>query len=354
MKTSIKLVSTVFVICSLAACVTTPAKSGAQSSNADSRRADNQKGFDTPDWVNNPPQRQGFAYGVGSGDLWGDKADAARRAGDAARVNLVSQLRVTVSGDFSSRVQERKATGKQTELVQTVQNTIRSQVPRVELDEVKVTDTFFEKKFAYALAELDRVKAASRLRRQISDLEEQIRTLDQKPRSGTSLQQLRVVLPALKLFAERDRFADQLALVGTQRIKPSLAEDLQQIESKIYALFNQLQVRIRMSDAGAQEIAAGVVEALTEQGVRISDEGSYDLMIEVAATLRPVEKNGSHFVFADSRVTIKDADKRTLSTFSKQAKGASGYPDLAKAKAERSVANMLANELASALVDRID
>jgi len=349
MKSSLKLLSSTLIICSLAACVANSPKP-----SSDTRRSENQSSFDTPDWVNNPPQRNGFAYGVGSGDLWGDKADAVRRAGDAARVNLISQLRVTVSGDFSSTVQERKATGKQTELVQTVQNTIRSQVPAVELDEVKVTETFFEKKYVYALAELNRVTAASRIRGQISDLEEQVRSIDQKPRSGTSLQKLRILLPALKLYAQRDRLADQLALVGTQRQKPALSDELQKIQANIYALFNQLQVRISMKDAGAQDIAGGVIEALTEQGMRISDQGSYDLMIEVSATLRPVEKNGSHFVFADSRVTIKDADQRTLSSFSKQAKGASGYPALAKAKAEKSVANMLANELAIALVDRID
>lgn len=351
MKTSLKLLTAGFMVFSLAACVVNAPKSGSSTSSS---RAENQASFDAPDWINNPPQRNGFAYGVGSGDLWGDKADAVRRAGDAARVNLVSQLRVTVSGDFSSTVQERKATGKQTELVQTVQNTIRSQVPAVELDEVKVTETYFEKKFAYALAELDRVKAASRIRGQISDLEVQIHSIDQKPRSGTNLQQLRILLPALKLYAQRNRLADQLALVGTSRQKPALSEELQQIQSNIYALFNQLQVRISMTDAGAKDIASGVIEALTEQGMRINDQGAYDLMIQVSATLRPVEKNGSHFVFADSRVTIKDSNQRTLSTFSKQAKGASGYPDLAKAKAEKSVANMLANELAIALVDRID
>ncbi|MEH6450184.1 MAG: hypothetical protein V7765_16035 [Oleispira sp.] len=349
MRTSLKLLASTLMVCSLAACV-----ANAPKQSSDSRRAENQASFDTPDWVNNPPQRSGFAYGIGSGDLWGDKADAARRAGDAARVNLVSQLRVTVSGDFSSSVQERKATGKQTELVQTVQNTIRSKVPAVELDEVKVTETFFEKKFAYALAELDRVKAASRLRAQIADLEVQVTTINSKPRSGTSLQKLRILLPALKLFAQRDRLADQLALVGTQRQKPALSNELQQIQDNIYALFNQLRVRISMTDTGAQEIAAGVMEALTEQGMRINNSGDYDLMIQVSAKLRPVEKNGSHFVFADSRVTIKDADDRTLSTFSKQAKGASGYPDLAKAKAERSVANVLAAELAAALVDKIN
>jgi hypothetical protein len=349
MKSSLKLLTSTLVICSLAACV-----ANAPKQSAESRRLENQTSLDTPEWVNSPPQRSGFAYGTGSGDFWGDKADAARRAGDAARVNLVSQLRVTVTGDFSSTVQERKSTGKQTELVRTVQNTIRSKVPAVALDEVRVTETFFDKKFAYALAELDRVKAASRLRAQIEGLEEQIMALHNKPRSGTTLQKLRVVLPALTLFAQRDRLADQLALVGTQRQKPALSDKLQVIEVTIYDLFNQLQVRISLRNAGAQEIADGVMESLTEQGMRISDQGAYDLIIEVSATLRPVEKNGSHFVFADSRVIIKDANNRILSTFSKQAKGVSGYADLAKAKAERSVAKVLAAELATALVDKIN
>lgn len=351
MKNLLRLITGSFVVCSLAACVANAPK---PSSDVGSMRESNQAVLETPDWINNPPQKSGFAYGVGSADLWGDKADAARRAGDSARVNLVSQLRVTISGDFSSTVQERKATGKQTELVQNVQNTIRSQVPAVELDEVRITDTFFEKKFAYALAELDRVKAASRIKDQIADLEQQVVDISNKPRSGTTLQQLRVVLPALPMLAKRDRLAEQLALVSTQRIKPVLSDELQQIEQGIYALFNQLQVRISMTNPGAQEIAAGVVEALTEQGIRISESGSYDLMISVSANLRPVENKGSYFVFADSRVTIKDSDRRILSSFSKQAKGTSGYPELAKAKAERSVANMLANELASALIDRIN
>lgn len=350
MKNLVKLIAGSFLIFSLVACV---ANSPKTSSDVVSKREKAQASLATPGWINSPPQKSGYAYGVGSGDLWGDKADAARRAGESARVNLVSQLRVTVSGDFSNTVQERKSTGKQTELVQTVQNTVRSQVPAVELDEVKITDTFFEKKFVYALAELDRVKAASRIKGQITDLEQQVVGINNLPRSGTTLQQLRVVLPALPLLAKRDRLADQLALVGTQRIKPALPNELQQIEQGIYALFNQLQVRISMTNAGAQEIAAGVVEGLTEQGIRISASGSYDLMIEVSANLRPVENKGSYFVFADSRVTIKDADNRVLSSFSKQAKGVSGYPDLAKAKAERSMANILAAELAVALIDRI-
>ena len=350
MKTALNVITGIVIVSSLVACA---GKTPISGSDTD-KRLEAQRSLDTPDWINNPPQKSGMAYGVGSGDLWGDKADAARRAGEAARVNLVSQLRVTISGDFSSTVQERTTTGKQTELVQTVRDTIRSQVPSVELDEVRVTDTFFEKKFAYALAELDRVKATQRIKSQILDLEQQVIAISNKPRTGSTPEKLRTVLPALSLLSQREQLSEQLALVSLDRKKPGLSVQLQQISDDIYALFNQLQVRITMSNNGAQEIAAGVIEALTEQGIRISQQGDYDLSIEVSANLRPIERQGTHFVFADSRVTIKDSNRRILSTFSKQAKGASGYPELAKTKAEQGVATMLANELASALVDRIN
>lgn len=323
-------------------------------SNPSKSTSDLKGTFDVPEWVTNTPEQDGMAFGTGSADVWGDKNDAVRSAGEAARVNLVSQLRVSISGDSSTDIQERKATGKETELVQTMRNTIRSSVPAVELDEVKITESHVEGKYAYALAALDRQQAASRIRGQISDIEDEIVAINNRPRQGDTLEQVRVLLPALQLFAQRDRLADQYAFVSMQRKKPALSEDLAAVQRQIYSLFDTLEVRIAMTDSGAQEIAAGVIEALTEQGMRITDQGQYDLMVEVSAKLRPLEKDGLHYVFADSRVTIKDNKARILSTFSRQAKGASGHAELAKAKAEKGVASMLAAELAIALVDRIN
>ena len=344
MKSIIRYLSATALLLLLAACNTQPSKPP-----SDSKRT-----FDAPDWVTNIPAKQGIAYGTGSADVWGDKNDAIRRAGEAARVNLVSQLRVTISGTSSADVEERKATGKQTALVQTMRNTIRSSVPAVALDEVAITESYVEGKFAYALAALDRQQASARIRGQISALENEIVAINQRPRTGTVLEQVRVLLPALKVFAQRERLADQLALVGTLRQKPALNANLAAIQSDIFSLFDQLNIRISMKNSGAESIASGVIEALTEQGMRVKYQGDYDLLVEVSADLRAVEKDNTHYVFADSRVMIKDSDERILSTFSRQAKGASGYEALAQTKAEKNVAKMLADELAQALVSRIN
>lgn len=344
MKSIINHLVCTLVLFGLVACNISPTRPSSGS----------KKAFDAPEWVTNIPQKQGIAYGTGSADVWGDKNDAIRRAGEAARVNLVSQLRVTISGTSSSDIEERRATGKQTELIQTMRNTIRSSVPRVALDEVAISESYVEGKFAYALAELNRNKASSRIRGQISTLEDEIVAISQRPRKGSALDQVRVLLPALKIFEQRERLADQLALVSINRQKPVLNEELAAVQSNIYGLLGQLRIKISMKTSDAEEIASGVVEALTEKGMRVAQQGEYDLLVEVSANLRPVEKGNTFYVFADSRVMIKDNRERILSTFSRQAKGASGYESLAQSKAEKSVASMLADELAQALVDKID
>lgn len=344
MNSIVNYLSIALLVVGLVACKASPTKPASDLKHT----------FDAPEWVTNTPEQQGMAFGTGSADIWGDENDAIRRAGDAARVNLVSQLRVTISGNSYSNIEERKSTNKETELVQTMRNTIRSSVPPVELDEVKITESYVAGKFAYALASLDRKQAAARISSNINALEENIVAINNRPRKGGILEQVRVLLPALKLFAERERLADQYALVSISRKKPSLDDNLALIQRQIYRLFNQLQIRITMNDVGAEQIASGVIEALTEQGMRINNQGEFDLLIEVSAVLRPFENSGLHYVFADSRVTIKDSQSRILSTFSRQAKGASGYSELAQAKAEKSVANMLAAELANALVERIN
>lgn len=330
----------------LAGCVSSPVK----KNHGDER----QHAGDVPEWVNNAPERSGFAYGVGSSDFWGDRADAIRRAGDSARVNLVSQLKVTVSGDFSSDVQERSATGRQTELVKTVRNTVRSQVPPVELDEVQITESVISGKYAYALAELDRSAAAERLRRQIEEMDQSVLRIGKLPREGSVLDQARVVIPALKLFVQRQRLEEQLALVSIRRTSPDLPDNVRAVRDTIYDLLDQLKVRVEMTSSDAQEIAGSVTEALTEKGIRVSSSGVYDLLVKISADLRAVERDNTHYVFADSRVQVMDSQGRILSTFSEEAKGASGYPELARKKAAKNVAEYVSEELAVTLVERIN
>ena len=89
---------------------------------------------DAPLWVEQTPSRSGYAYGVGSMEVYGNPSDALQRAADLARADLVSQLKVIISSDFDNQVTERSGTGRDSEIDRLVSQQVRSQVQPVELE----------------------------------------------------------------------------------------------------------------------------------------------------------------------------------------------------------------------------
>ena len=161
-------------------------------------------------------------------------------------------------------------------------------------------------------------------------------------------------LPALKLFAKRTNTVDKYMLVSVTKTPLALPEDLETFQKTIYSLLDKLVVKVKTSNQGAKQIESGVIEALTNQGMRISNTLSPDLIVDIKADLNAVAKGNSHYVFADSQIRMTDQNGRILSAFSKKAKGASGYENLAEKKAAENLAKLIAQDLATTLVDKID
>lgn len=306
-----------------------------------------------PDWVTQPPQQAGMAYGVGSMEIYGNPADAVQRAAELAKADLIAQLKVTVSGNFSSTTTETSGNQRSSEMLRTVSNYVQSRIPTVELDEVQTSETWLDDRYAYALAELNRNEAAARLRRDIADVEQELTAIAQLQPQGTKLQQLQPLLPALTLFAKRDKLAERLALISVQRRAEPLSASLRDLHNRIYQQLDQLVVTLELQDSGARAMGGNMLEALTAQGLRLQDSGSADLRFDVSAQLSDKTQGSSHYAFADTRVTIRDGQGRVLNSFSKQAKGVSGMADVARQKAAREAAAQIAAELAVTLVDKL-
>ncbi len=312
---------------------------------------------DLPMWVEQAPQRAGFAYGVGSMEVYGDPVQAQQRAADLARADLVSQLKVTISGDFDNRVTERSGTGRETEVERVVRQQVRSQIKPVELDEVRISEQysgqFNGRQYAYALAELNRSAAAARLRQRIADVEAKLQPLAASQPQGNRLQRLQQLLPAMPLFEQRRQLAEQLAFVSTSRRSEPLADELQQLQQRIFALIGELQVAVVVRDRDAQKLETSVIEALTKQGLRIQADGA-DLTFELEADISGRYKNQSHYVFADCRVRIVDGNGRVLSVFSERAKGVSGVYDMARQSAAQRLADAMSDAFAASLISLLD
>ena len=94
-----------------------------------------------PQWVTELPIKSGYAYGVGSAPVSSDEATAAQLARERARFDLVKSLKVNVSGEFYSSTELNNS-----ELTQTVRQTIRNRVDETELTQIEIQDSYFDKK----------------------------------------------------------------------------------------------------------------------------------------------------------------------------------------------------------------
>lgn len=315
------------------------------------------KTMSNPDWIVNEPTKTGQVYGVGSAPIYTDEAEALQRAGDAARVAMIQKMKVTVTGNLSSDVQEIKQTGKETQVLKNVRNSITSRIPEAQLDNIEVLESFADpvERIVYRLVHLDRVKALSRLRQQIADLDLQATTLtEQTSAQLPTLKQLQGLLPALELIVQREQLAEQAQLVDVNSRRPAKEASLKAVETRIKNLLDTLTVSLQPAGNDAQGMRSHMTRYLTDLGLRIS-QGDTDLRVYYSAQLNAVEKSGRFVAFANGDIKIQDAAGRTLSEFRKEAKGVSGASaSQAELKAIQNLAENLGQELTSSLFTKID
>ena len=306
-----------------------------------------------PSWITSPPQKANMAYGVGSMEVYGAPDQALKRASDFARADLVSRLKVTISSSNSSNINEFTLNGE-TRLQKNISQAVSSKIPTVTLDEVVIEDTYIDDSYAYALTALDRAAAAARLRKQMDATEAELRAMASTETSGeTKLARLQKQLPAMRVFAQRDQLAEQYAFIDTSRIGPSLPNDLKAYRQDILASLKELQVNLVLLDDGAKIMRGGLAEALTAQGLRLGNNSNTDLTFEVSATLDSQKSSGNVYVFANARVNLRDTDGKILSSFAKKARGVSGLQQNALNKASEKLAQLLSDELAATLTERL-
>jgi len=58
-----------------------------------------------PDWVNTLPERSGYVYGVGRAVNTGSESAAVENAKERARADLIRQMQVMISSEFTSETQ---------------------------------------------------------------------------------------------------------------------------------------------------------------------------------------------------------------------------------------------------------
>ncbi|WP_028304465.1 LPP20 family lipoprotein [Oceanospirillum maris] len=315
---------------------------------------------EAPTWVDQLPQQAGYVYGVGSADNTGSESDAKENAKERARADLIRQMEVMISSDFTSETQLQMIGGVTSRFVEQVNDKVRSQIPDVELPDLRWTDSWVnpETRTHYALAELNRRAAEAKLAEQLSSLD--LELLDQqlpatKMADGTPvsrIDQVREAVPVLAMFAKRDKIVRQLQFVAESGFSRfALDSDLVDLRKKLNALVGALKITLSPSNAAAKALDATIAEEMTKLGLRLSTAGDADADLRLTYTLGINRKdvNRTHYVFARSAVQIRDSDNRIIGAFDREAKGVSGLEDRAKHLAVRRLGSILAGEVIDAL-----
>jgi len=333
------------VICclSLIACGSTGSKKTAKKRSAGGE----------PDWILNTPIEPGFLYGVGAGEIFGsDQANAIARAKDMARVELVKQISVNVSGEVDQEISETTKNGA-TSLTEKLRQAVKSRVPEYKLTHVTQSDSHKSGKKVYALVQLNVTKELQGLRRQINDLDMQIDDYAQKfeQQDPHGMSAIRLVAPALILVDQRaDLQARHNGLSSASSSSPLLTDEIREFVRKVYERIGEMRVAVNSDNGNANNsFQTALIADLTKRGIRVSNDGESDIQIVYKLDINNVRRDGSVFAITNGDIWIKDETGRVVKAFQAKAKGVSGDEREAQSRSIKKLSHQMGSELMSAL-----
>ena len=306
----------------------------------------------TPDWLIQPPVEAGFLYGTGSAEVYaGDQAGAAARAKDMARLELVKQVEVSISGEIEQEVAETVRNNK-SELTERLRESVKSKVASFELSHVMDVDSYFDEssKQVSVLVNLDVNKELQSLNSRIKVIDQRfaevVAEFERNTQQGMEL--LRLVASGLVLAEERSGIqARANTLNPTRQYVDVLTPEYRDFMKKAYARIGMLKVHVSAQGADKNSLTAALTAELNNKGINISGAEQADIRIEYDLSLNNVTQGGTTFVITEGNVFLKDDQGRIVKTIQAKAKGASA--DVKEAES-RSIAK-LSQQLGKELVD---
>lgn len=291
----------------------------------------------TPDWVQTPPQRPGFVFGVGAADLSLGYAEASEAAKLSARNEIASTLKLQVGSELTlNNVSDE--TGSRS----TFNNNIRIRVPDIALSDIRIVESreVTEHNTLYSLAELDLNAAASRVAQEIRTL------LADAPRTGVSgdlSSQLRQHYQSMLNELQYTSLLQQYRLLGGKQTFDDSA--ITQRAEQGAQFFEQLLIQLDARDELSTGIASNIAAELARRGLRTSASGDKaSLQLQLQSSSRQMARNNAFYCNIKTNATLS-TQGQTLSASSRSAKSVSGDSDLACQKAGEKVAALISREL---------
>jgi len=305
-----------------------------------------------PDWILNTPVEPGSLFGVGSAEIFGgNEAGAMARAKDIARVELIKQISVNISGEVEQEINETMKDGVNS-LTENLRQTVKSKVPEFKLTHVTQEDSYKSGSRVSALVQLNVTKELQGLRRQISDIDMQIDEYAEKfnKENPHGMKAIRLIAPALVLVDQRAALqVRHNALSAASKSSPLLTEEIRTFVAKVYERIGQMSVAVMSEDETNANFQTALIANLSDKGMRISVDSDADVQIIYKLSTNNVNRGNTIYSHTSGDIMIKDETGRVVKAFQAKTKGVSTDEKEAESRSIKKLATKLSQALMSAL-----
>lgn len=312
-----------------------------------------------PDWIRGKSREypgELYIVGVGSGDT---RQDAESRA----RAHIAEVFSVDIKADISVNKSETlmehegKVSGESKEIT-------RSKIDmglKKTLEGTEIVEVWQNPKDAtyYALAVLDREKAALKMSERIRELDNEIVRLgEQADTVSGKVSKLKLMLLRRSLLSDRLSLDSDFRIVSTSGKSLQAPYSYEKENSAITKfLQNDFVIGISARGPGADLLAQTVTDLFTGKGFMVDRTGGKgaDMMIEINATTDPSTEPVDEWYYCRWRVELNASDPSTHSVImSSSEKGKSGQLSLDESKRKALFdMNKKAALIASRLLDKL-
>lgn len=273
------------------------------------------QGAPLPPWVTELPSGAGHVYAVGSANIEeeGSEAKAISRAGEAAKVELLSTLRANVKSSQQSKatLKQRSTSSDSSFEEQVEKNTVITTSAR-DLPGLRISESYIDRgnDSVYALADLDLSAATAELGRRQQQLETRLAELraNQQP----SLDDLGSAEAFLKQNGPTlDMAALLVSRLGKQAGKIQAAHD--EYRALVVSLKKGITFGLEQQAASGRDIGA-LMSAVTAAGYSWSRQPRYTFAIEAGVKPRADFAYGRNVIKGTLNLMLLDGSGTVLKT----------------------------------------
>lgn len=254
---------------------------------------------ESPAGAQYPPERYLSAVGLG-------QSEGEARARAVAELSRIFESRVR--SDTLDRVKLVVRSAGEESLEQEMDSRVRV-ISNVELKGLEVARTWQEKGTHYALAILERAKAAENWLNEVAGIDGKIEgRLDALGSTGGKLLRYRSLKAVTDLWLQRQVLQSRLTVLGYKAPAPQ-AYDMKQVFRSVSELKAHMPVYLDIRGEGAETVREHVAGALGQAGFAVAeDPDEAAVLVRGEVTVEPVDIEHPDWVYARASVSLSVFD----------------------------------------------